>query len=59
MVIERHVEIALEEINQTTKGITYNYTYISTHRKYCTYVLCNIGFESSFHASHRSSIQNI
>lgn len=51
--------MALEEINQTMKHIIFNYTDANTHTKHCTYAFCNMGFGSSFHASHGSGIQNI
>ena len=35
---ERHVQIALEEIDQTMKYIISNYTDASTHRKYYIYM---------------------
>lgn len=57
--IERHVEIALKEINQTMRYLVYNYTNASTHRKYCIYAFCNMDFQSSFHASHGTGVQNI
>lgn len=57
--IETHVEIALEEINQTMKYIIFNYTNASTHRKHYTYAFCNMDFRSSIHASHRVIFKNL
>lgn len=47
------------EYHQTMKCIIYKYTDAKTHRKHCTYAFCNMDFESSFHASQGSGIQNI
>lgn len=41
------------------KCIIYKYTDAKTHRKHCTYAFRNMGFESSFYASHGNGIQNI
>lgn len=56
--IKRHVKMALE-YHKTVKCIIYKYTDAKTHRKHCTYAFRNMGFESSFPASHGSGIQNM